>query len=73
MRISAGCLTCVVVEVLGCLAMVPDLAQPDDLRDAINAILVAAGHNLRLLIAWFAALLRAILAVWLPQQPAIAR
>lgn len=41
--------------------------------DAINAILVAAGHNLRLLIAWFAALLRAILAVWLPQQPAIAR
>lgn len=41
--------------------------------DAINAILVAAGHNLRLLIAWFAAVLRAILTAWLPQQSLMAR
>ncbi len=34
--------------------------------DAINAILVAAGHNLRLLVAWLTALLRALLTVWLP-------
>lgn len=34
--------------------------------DAINAILVAAGHNLRLLVAWLTALLRALLAAWLP-------
>ena len=34
--------------------------------DAINAILVAAGHNLRLLVAYLTALLRALLAAWLP-------
>lgn len=34
--------------------------------DAINAILVAAGHNLRLLVAWLAALLRALFKAWLP-------
>lgn len=34
--------------------------------EAINAILVAAGHNLRLLVAWLTALLRALLAAWLP-------
>jgi IS5 family transposase len=28
--------------------------------DAINAILVAAGHNMRLLLAWFAAFLRTL-------------
>lgn len=33
--------------------------------DAINAILVAAGHNLRLLVAWLTALLRALIAAWL--------
>jgi len=33
--------------------------------DAINAILVAAGHNLRLLVAWLAALLRALITGWL--------
>ena len=33
--------------------------------DAINAILVAAGHNLRLLLAWFAAFLRALVSAWL--------
>jgi transposase, IS5 family len=33
--------------------------------DAINAILVAAGHNLRLLVAWLAALLRAWITAWL--------
>ena len=32
--------------------------------DAINAILVAAGHNMRLLLAWFAALFRAIFSHW---------
>jgi IS5 family transposase len=38
--------------------------------DAINAILVAAGHNLRLLVAWLTALLRAIISAWLPaSQP----
>lgn len=37
--------------------------------DAINAILVAAGHNLRLLVAWLTALLRALLAAWLPMTP----
>ena len=41
--------------------------------DAINAILVAAGHNLRLLIAWFAALLRAICSLWLVPEHALAR
>ena len=41
--------------------------------DAINAILVAAGHNLRLLIAWFAALLRAICSLWLFSQHALVR
>jgi IS5 family transposase len=41
--------------------------------DAINAILVAAGHNLRLLVAWLTALLRALFAAWLPAiHPAIA-
>lgn len=43
--------------------------------DAINAILVAAGHNLRLLVAWLAALLRALIAEWLTtsrSQPAMA-
>ena len=34
--------------------------------DAINAILVAAGHNLRLLVAWLTALLHALFAAWLP-------
>jgi IS5 family transposase len=34
--------------------------------DAINAILVAAGHNLRLLVAWLTVLLRALIAAWLP-------
>jgi transposase, IS5 family len=33
--------------------------------DAINAILVAAGHNMRLLIAWLSALLRAIFSCWI--------
>ena len=41
--------------------------------DAINAILVAAGHNLRLLIAWFAMLLRAICSFWMVPEPALAR
>ena len=43
--------------------------------DAINAILVAAGHNLRLLVAWLAALLRALITGWLTAirwQPATA-
>ena len=34
--------------------------------DAINAILVAAGHNMRLLVAWLTALLRLLLTAWLP-------
>ena len=34
-------------------------------RHAINAILVAAGHNLRLLVAWLATLLRALFTAWL--------
>lgn len=34
--------------------------------DAINAILVAAGHNPRALAAWLTALLRALLMDWLP-------
>lgn len=34
--------------------------------DAINALLlVAAGHNMRLLLAWFDALLRAIFSQWI--------
>jgi IS5 family transposase len=33
--------------------------------DAINAILVAAGHNLRLLVAWLTALWRALITAWL--------
>jgi IS5 family transposase len=41
--------------------------------DAINAILVAAGHNLRLLIAWLAALLRAICSLWLIPEHALVR
>ena len=41
--------------------------------DAINAILVAAGHNLRLLIAWLTALLHALVRALLPQwHPTIA-
>jgi IS5 family transposase len=32
--------------------------------DAINAILVAAGHNLRLLVAWLATLLRTLITAW---------
>ena len=41
--------------------------------DAINAILVAAGDNLRLLIAWLTALLHALVRALLPQwQPRIA-
>jgi IS5 family transposase len=32
--------------------------------DAINAILVAAGHNLRLLVVWLATLLRAWIRAW---------
>ncbi len=34
--------------------------------DAINAILVAAGHNMTLLVAWLNALLRALFMTWLP-------
>jgi IS5 family transposase len=41
--------------------------------DAINAILVAAGHNLRPLIAWFAALLRAVCSLWLIPEHALVR
>jgi IS5 family transposase len=38
--------------------------------DAINAILVAAGHNLRLLVAWLTALLRALItALFPPMMP----
>jgi len=38
--------------------------------DAINAILVAAGHNLRLLVAWLTALLRALIMALFPaMQP----
>jgi len=33
--------------------------------DAINAILVSAGHNLRLLVACLTALLLALIATWL--------
>jgi len=43
--------------------------------DAINAILVAAGHNLRLLVAWLVTLLRAWITAWLTAlrvRPAIA-
>lgn len=40
--------------------------------DAINAILVAAGHNLRLLVAWLTALLRTLFRALLPAiQPTI--
>jgi len=35
--------------------------------DAVNAILVAAGHNMRLLVAWLAALLRALITAWLAE------
>lgn len=41
--------------------------------DAINAILVAAGHNMRLLFAWFAAFLRALFSAWLIPVPVPAR
>jgi IS5 family transposase len=37
--------------------------------DAINAILVAAGHNLRLLVAWLTALLRALFTALFPAMP----
>jgi IS5 family transposase len=37
--------------------------------DAINAILVAAGHNLRLLVAWQTALLRALFTALFPAMP----
>ncbi len=37
--------------------------------DAINAILVAAGHNLRLLVAWLTLLLRVLLTACLPAAP----
>lgn len=43
--------------------------------DAINAILVAAGHNLRLLVAWLATLLRVLITAWLTalrSQPRVA-
>jgi IS5 family transposase len=41
--------------------------------DAINAILVAAGHNLRLLVAWLTALLRALIMALFPaMQPELA-
>ncbi|EZP81283.1 IS5 family transposase [Novosphingobium resinovorum] len=41
--------------------------------DAINAILVAAGHYLRLLVAWLTAILRALIAAWLsPALPKMA-
>ena len=36
--------------------------------DAINAILVAAGHNLRLLVAWLTALLHALFRACSPQS-----
>ena len=35
--------------------------------DAVNAILVAAGHNMRLLVAWLAVLLRALITAWLAE------
>ena len=35
--------------------------------DAVNAILVAAGHNMRLLAAWLAVLLRALITAWLAE------
>lgn len=41
--------------------------------DAINAILVAAGHNMRLMLAWFAAFLRAWISAWLTADLAAAR
>lgn len=37
--------------------------------DAINAILVAAGHNLRLLIAWLTVILRLLLTACLTAAP----
>jgi IS5 family transposase len=41
--------------------------------DAINAILVAAGHNLRLLVAWLTALWRALITAWISAlQPTLA-
>ncbi|MBA3897612.1 MAG: IS5 family transposase [Sphingomonadaceae bacterium] len=41
--------------------------------DAINAILVAAGHNMRLLVAWLTALWRALITAWLSTlQPTLA-
>ena len=41
--------------------------------DAINAVLVAAGHNMRLLVAWLAALWRVLIALLLLEpQPRIA-
>jgi IS5 family transposase len=41
--------------------------------DAINAILVAAGHNMRLLVAWLTALLRALIMALFPaMQPELA-
>lgn len=41
--------------------------------DAINALLAAAGHNMRLLVAWITALWRALIAVFLIEtQPPLA-
>jgi IS5 family transposase len=41
------------------------MQQTKGIGDAINAILVAAGHNLRLLVTWLTALLRALFRAWL--------
>ena len=41
--------------------------------DAINAILVAAGHNMRLILAWFTAFLCALLAISYAEEPVPAR
>ena len=41
--------------------------------DAINALLVAAGHNMRLLLAWFAAIWRAIFSQSIGPSAALAR
>jgi len=43
------------------------LAGPDG--DAINAILTAAGHNLRLLARWLRVLLAVLLRIWLKTAP----
>ncbi len=37
--------------------------------DAVNAILVAAGHNMRLLIAYLTAFWRVLITAWLSALP----